>query len=276
MLACEIKNLKPVLSIIAHRNPLQSNYCDLRGRVALVTGASRGIGLSAATALAEAGADVIVCSRDQTQLEKVALGIQALGRKALPLALNVADRIEVQSRVREALSTFGRIDILVNSAGTVKRKPATEWTIEEWDEVIDVNLKGTLLLCQEVGKHLIARNEGGKIINIASLTSVIGIPNIIAYGSSKGGVVSLTKGLAVEWAKYRINVNAVGPGYIRTELTRALQEDKARSDYILSRIPFRRWGEPDDLKGTFVFLASPASDYITGQVIWVDGGWTAA
>jgi 2-deoxy-D-gluconate 3-dehydrogenase len=209
-------------------------------------------------------------------LGEVASKLQSLGRKALPVAVNVGDPQSIRSAVKSVLATFGKIDILVNSAGTISRAPATDWTTEKWDEVMDINLRGTFLFCQEVGKNMIARNEGGKIINIASLGSVLGLPNVVAYGSSKGAVVSLTKSLAIEWAKYRINVNAIGPGYIRTELTQPLQEDKKRSEYIVSRIPLGRWGEPDDLKGAFVFLASPASDYITGQLIFVDGGWTAA
>ncbi len=255
---------------------LESVNFSLKGRIALVTGASRGIGLSAAKAFAEAGADVIVCSRDQITLESVAGQIRALGREALPISVNVADRQEVQSAVKTALSTFGKIDILVNNAGTIRRKPALEWTDEDWDEVLNVNLKGTLMFCQEVGRQMIAREQGGKIINVASLSSVIGAPNIIGYPSSMGGVASLTRSLAVEWAKHRINVNAIGPGYIRTAFNLVVQQDKARSDWIASRIPLGRWGEPDDLKGTFVFLASSASDYITGQIIYVDGGWTAA
>jgi 2-deoxy-D-gluconate 3-dehydrogenase len=178
--------------------------------------------------------------------------------------------------VEEGMQAFGKLDILVNSAGTISRKPAVDWTDKEWEQDLNVNLKGTFLCCQEVGRRMISLENGGKIINVASLLSVIGVPNVIPYASSKGGVASLTRGLAVEWAKYRINVNAVGPGYIRTDLTRALQEDTSRSSNITSRIPVGRWGMPNDLKGTFVFLASSASDYITGQIIWVDGGWTAA
>ena len=249
---------------------------NLDGRIALITGASRGIGLSAAIALAGSGADVAVCSRNQEALERVAKQLQSLGRKALPVVANAGDPQSVRAAVKDVLTSFGRIDILVNSAGTIFRAPATEWTTESWDDVVDVNLRGTFLFSQEVGKSMIARKLGGKIINIASLGSVIGLPNVVAYVSSKGGVMSLTRSLAIEWAKYRINVNAIGPGYIRTELSQALQNDKKRSDYIVSRIPIGCWGEPEDLKGTFVFLASSASDYITGQTIFVDGGWTAA
>ena len=252
-----------------------SDFFDLSGKVALVTGASRGIGFAAATALAVAGADVVVCSRNLTALGDVAKEIESLGRKTLALQTDVSDPTSVRKTVAEARRTLGKLHILVNSAGQISRKPATEWSIEEWTEAIDVNLRGTFLCCQEVGRNMILQKEGGKIINVASLLSAIGVPNIVPYASSKGGVASLTKSLAVEWAKYGINVNAVGPGYIRTELTRALQEDAARSSNIVSRIPIGRWGTPQDLRGVFVFLASSASDYITGQTIYVDGGWTA-
>jgi 2-deoxy-D-gluconate 3-dehydrogenase len=238
---------------------------DLAGKAALVTGASRGIGFS-----------VAVCSRRKSSLQPIVEEIRKLGRKGVAIQVDVSDRIQVQSMVSSAVRAFGKIDILVNSAGTIVRKPAVEWTGAEWSRVLDVNLKGTFLCCQEVAKMMIERKQPGKIINIASLLSAIGVPNIIAYASSKGGVASLTRSLAVEWAKYRINVNAIGPGYVRTGLTKPLQENRKRSAYILSRIPLKRWGEADDLKGAVVFLASRASDYVTGQIIWVDGGWTAA
>jgi len=248
---------------------------ELDGEVALVTGASRGIGLAAATALAEAGSDVVLCSRNLTALQDVSKKILSLDRKVLPIPVDVSDRSQVLRMTKQVISHFGKIDILVNCAGTIALKPAIDWNDEEWHQVIDVNLKGTFLCCQEIARHMIDRAQGGKIINTASLLSTIGSPNIIGYASSKGGVASLTRSLAVEWAKYGINVNAIGPGYIRTELTHALQEDRDRSAEVVSRIPLRRWGNPDDLKGAFVFLASAASDYVTGQIIWVDGGRTA-
>jgi NAD(P)-dependent dehydrogenase (short-subunit alcohol dehydrogenase family) len=252
-----------------------SEFFNLSGKVAVVTGASRGIGFAAATALAAAGADIIVCSRNPRALAGVVKEIELLGRKALAVQTDVSDPSSVRNMISEACRAFGKLHILVNSAGQISRKPATEWSVQEWNESIDVNLRGTFLCCQEVGRNMILHREGGKIVNVASLLSAIGVPNIVPYASSKGGVASLTRSLAVEWAKYGINVNAVGPGYIRTELTRALQEDVTRSSSIVSRIPIGRWGTPQDLKGVFVFLASPASDYITGQTIYVDGGWTA-
>ena len=252
-----------------------SEFFDLSGKVALVTGASRGIGFAAATALAAAGADVIVCSRNLPALGDVVKEIELSGRKTLATQVDVSDPSSVRNMIAEARRAFGRLDILVNSAGQISRKPATEWSVQEWSESIDVNLRGTFLCCQEAGRNMILRREGGKIINVASLLSTIGVSNIVPYASSKGGVASLTRSLAVEWAKYGINVNAVGPGYVRTELTRALQDDATRSSNIVSRIPIGRWGTPQDLKGAFVFLASRASDYITGQIIYVDGGWTA-
>ena len=252
-----------------------SEFFDLSGKVALVTGASRGIGFAAATALAAAGADVIVCSRNLPALGDVVKEIELSGRRTLAIQVDVSDPSSVRNMIAEARRAFGRLDILVNSAGQISRKPATEWSVQEWTESIDVNLRGTFLCCQEAGRNMILRREGGKIINVASLLSTIGVPNIVPYASSKGGVASLTRSLAVEWAKYGINVNAVGPGYVRTELTRALQDDATRSSNIVSRIPIGRWGTPQDLKGAFIFLASRASDYITGQIIYVDGGWTA-
>src|SRR5271167_1761992 len=254
---------------------MPSSLFDLSGKIAIVTGASRGIGAAATIALAEAGADIVACSRNQEALKQIVEEVQKLGRNAFCVQVDVSNRAQIQTAVREAIREFGKIDILVNSAGTIVRKPSLEWTEEEWAQVMDLNLKGTFFFCQEAAREMIARNQGGKIINVASLLSAIGVPNIIGYASSKGGVASLTRSLAAEWAKYRINVNAVGPGYIRTELTQALQNDANRSAYIVSRIPLGRWGQPADLEGAMVFLASKASDYITGQIIWVDGGWTA-
>jgi len=246
----------------------------LTGKVAVVTGASRGLGKAMALGLAEAGADLVLTSRGMPELRTVAQEISQLGRRALPIRADISSLKDINTMVEEAVGEFGRIDILVNNAGIIIRMSPENFTEEAWDEVMDVNLKGVFFCAQAVGKVMI-KQRAGKIINTASLLSVIGGPNIAAYGASKGAVSQLTKTLAIEWAKYNINVNAIGPGYFKTDFTKLLQEDKDRSTRILSRIPLGRWGDPDDLKGIVVFLASETSDYITGQTIYVDGGWLA-
>ncbi|HYW02184.1 MAG TPA: glucose 1-dehydrogenase [Candidatus Acidoferrum sp.] len=250
---------------------------DLTGKTALVTGASRGIGMMAATTLAEAGADVIVCSRKRASLENVVEQIRSVGREALALEIDVSNHSRVQEAFAEGIRSFGKLNILINSAGTNFRKPATDYTESEWNQVVSVNLLGTFFCSQEAGKQMIAQQTGGKIVNLASLLTGYGVPvtNIVPYATSKAGIAGMTRSLALEWAKYRINVNALGPGYIRTELTRAIHENPNLSSAIVSRIPIGRWGDPEDLKGAFLFLSSSASDYMTGQILWVDGGWAA-
>jgi len=261
---------------LAERRKLSSLF-DLSGKVALVTGASRGIGQVAAVTLAEGGADVIVCSRNLSALNATVETIRSTGRKALALEIDVSSQSSIKKAFAEGVKAFGRLDILVNSAGTNFRKPATDWTEQEWGQIVNVNLLGTFLCCQEAGKLMIAQQSGGKIIILASLLTAYGVPviGIVPYASSKAALAGLTRSLGVEWAKYRINVNGLGPGYIKTELTRAIHEDPIRSPVIVSRIPIGRWGVPDDLRGAFLFLSSAASDYMTGQILWVDGGWTA-
>lgn len=246
----------------------------LDGKVAIVTGGGRGIGRGAALALVEAGADVVLASRTAANLERVAEEIRALGREALVVPTDVSHRQDIDAMVARTVETFGKVDVLVNNAGMNIRVPSIEYREEDWDQVLNVNLKAAFLCCQAAGRHMM-RQGGGKIINIASMTSVIGIRTIPAYCASKGAIVQLTKTLAVEWASHRINVNAVGPGFISTDLTEPLQRDPERSEWILGRIPMGRWGTPEDLKGAFVFLASEASDYVTGTVLFVDGGCLA-
>ncbi len=248
---------------------------SLNGKIAIVTGASRGLGRSMALGLAEAGADLAIVSRGLPDLEKVAEEIRSLGRRALPISADMSNLEDIPKMVDSVLNEFGKIDILVNNAGTTIRMTAEDFTEEAWDKVIALNLKGAFFCAQAVGKVMI-KQRYGKIINIASLLSAIGVPNAVAYGAAKGGISQMTKCMAVEWAKYNINVNAIGPGYFRTPLTKPLQDDPVRSSQILSRIPMQRWGEPDDLKGVVVFLASEASNYVTGQTIYVDGGWLAS
>lgn len=247
---------------------------SLAGKVALVVGASHGLGRGIALALAEAGADLALAARSQGDLEETAGLARRIGRRALTLPADVRNLAQIRSTVERTLAQYGKIDILCNAAGVTRRKPILEVGEEEWDDVLDTNLKAVFFTSQMVARHMIPRRRG-KIINIASLTSVIGIENIAVYGASKGGVAQLTKAMAVEWAKYRLNVNAIGPGYFRTKLTEAVFADPQRKAWIDGRIPFGHTGEPEDLAGAAVFLASEASDYITGQILFVDGGWTA-
>jgi 2-dehydro-3-deoxy-D-gluconate 5-dehydrogenase len=246
----------------------------LDGKVGIVTGASKGLGKAMALGLAEAGADLAIVSRGMSELSKVAHEIEKLGRKVLPISADISNLKQANEMVEKVMNEFGKIDILVNNAGTTVRMNVEDFTEEAWDQVLALNLKGAFFCAQAVGKVMISQGRG-KIINTASLLSAIGGPKAVAYAAAKGGIAQITRCMAIEWAKYNINVNAIAPGYFRTPLTQPLQEDPVRSSQILSRIPMQRWGEPDDLKGIVVFLASEASDYVTGQVMFVDGGWMA-
>jgi 2-deoxy-D-gluconate 3-dehydrogenase len=243
----------------------------LEGQVALVTGASTGLGAEIAIALAEAGADV-ACHGNTHAPDATGEAITKLGRKAFAVAGDLSDRATPQTLMEQTVNYFGRLDILVNNAGTIRRAPATDYSEEDWATVIEVNLSSVFRMAQLAGRHMIARG-GGKILNIASLLSFQGGITVPAYAASKGGVAQLTKALANEWAAKHINVNAIAPGYMRTDNTRALQQDETRNRQILERIPAGRWGEPVDLAGAAVFLCSAASDYINGHVLVVDGGW---
>jgi 2-deoxy-D-gluconate 3-dehydrogenase len=243
----------------------------LEGRVALVTGASAGLGQAIAIALAEAGADV-ACHGNTRSAENTCKEIERVGRRTLSVIGDLANTEIPKSLVDATVKHFGRLDILVNNAGTIRRAPATDYSEEDWASVIEVNLSAVFRLSQLAGRQMIAQG-GGKIINIASLLSFQGGITVPAYAASKGGVMQLTKALANEWAGKGINVNAIAPGYMRTDNTKALQADETRNRQILERIPAARWGEPSDLAGAAVFLASPASDYLHGHVLVVDGGW---
>jgi 2-deoxy-D-gluconate 3-dehydrogenase len=244
----------------------------LDDKVALVTGASTGLGAGLAVALAEAGAHVVAHGNSRPPDATCEL-VRRTGRRSLAIRGDLSDKTVPQKLVAETLAEFGRLDILVNNAGTIRRTPAADYTEEDWAFVIEVNLSSVFRLSQAAGRHMLERSEGGKIINIASLLSFQGGINVPAYAASKGGVAQLTKALANEWAGRGINVNAIAPGYMRTENTAALQQDETRNRQILERIPAGRWGEPEDLTGAAVFLASPASDYLHGHVLVVDGGW---
>jgi 2-deoxy-D-gluconate 3-dehydrogenase len=251
---------------------MPADLFDLTGRVALVTGASRGLGAAMAVALASAGADVALHASEKppTATEST---ITQRGFRARGFVANLSDRAAADQLLPAVLASFGRLDILVNNAGIVRRLPAADHTDEIWDEVIEVNLTSVFRLSRAAARHMLERGEGGKIINVASLLSFQGGITVPGYAAAKGGVAQLTKALANEWALHRINVNAIAPGYMRTDNTSALREDPTRNRQILERIPAGRWGEAEDLAGAAVFLASRASDYVHGHVLVVDGGW---
>ena len=250
----------------------------LDGKVALVTGGSQGLGLGAAQALAEAGADVAIAARSEDRLADAAAGIEARGRRALPIPVDLSDLEAAMATIDRTVATLGRIDILVTAAAAQLRKPILQTTPEDWEHLVAVNLRAVYFMCQHAARQMLKPDHPyggarGKIINVASLTAVGAWPNVSVYGTTKGGVTQMTKAMALEWGPLGICANAIGPGTFRTELTKPLYDDPERAERIVSRIPLGRPGLPDDLAGAFVYLASPASDYVTGQVLWIDGGW---
>ena len=245
---------------------------DLSGRVAAVTGANTGIGQAIAVALAAAGADVALVGR--TPATDTADKVRALGRRAAIVAADLSTIAPVDDVVQQTLDTLGGLDILVNNAGIIRRADSLDFTEADWDAVIDTNLKSMFFLCQSAGRHMVGQGRG-KIINIASMLTFQGGVRVPSYTASKSGVGGLTKLLANEWAVRGVNVNAIAPGYIATNNTAALQADETRNRQIVERIPAGRWGDPADLGGAAVFLASSASDYVNGHVLAVDGGWLA-
>ena len=245
---------------------------DLSGRVALVTGANTGLGQAIAVALGAAGADIVAAGR--TEPGETAARVHALGRRFHGIHADLADSAAVTGLATQAIAAFGQIDILVNNAGIIRRADALDVSEEDWDAVLDTNLKSLFFLSQALARHMRDRGRG-KIVNVASLLSFQGGIRVPAYAASKSAVAGLTRALANEWAAHGINVNAIAPGYIETANTAALRADMVRSAQILERIPAGRWGRPDDLAGAAVFLASAASDYVHGVVLPVDGGWLA-
>lgn len=243
----------------------------LDGKVAAITGATRGIGKSMAIALAEAGATVALLQRDPTD-ESVKKEIESIGQQCLIVPCDLASLEQVKAAVPAVIEALGTIDILVNNAGIQRRSPSVSFSESDWDDVLQVNLKSVWLLSQAAGQHMVAK-KSGKIINMASLLSFQGGYTVPAYAAAKGGVAQLTKALSNEWASAGVNVNAIVPGYIATDMNEALIDDETRSRQILERIPAGRWGSPEDFKGTVVFLASQASNYIHGHLLAVDGGW---
>ncbi|KAL4798696.1 hypothetical protein BDV19DRAFT_396573 [Aspergillus venezuelensis] len=262
---------------------MTTNLFSLTGRTALVTGGTRGIGQAMALALAEAGADIVLIQRD-TSNQSTKRQIEALGRKATIYTADLASQKEISTLVSRVTSDGHDIDILLNCAGIQRRHPSHLFPLEDWDEVLQVNLTTVFTLCRDVGAYMLSRppkqnpsgstgSFRGSIINVASLVSFQGGLTVPAYASAKGGVAQLTKALSNEWASKGINVNAIAPGYVATDMNTALIQDKNRADSILARIPAGRWGDPDDFRGSVVFLASRASAYVSGEILTVDGGW---
>ena len=246
---------------------------SLKGRSGIVTGGGSGIGKAIATGLVQAGAEIVIVGRRRERLEETAQEIRQFGGAVIPVQADVSKMGDIKSLVNRAVKEFGKIDFLFNNAGTIRRNPSEDFLERDWDEVININLKGPFFLAQAVARVMISQKRKGKIINTSSLIAVQGGKRVPAYAASKGGIAQLTKSMANDWAKYNILVNAIGPGWVKTELTEPLRRDKERFAEITGRIPLGRWADPEDLAGAAVFLASDASDYITGQTIFVDGGW---
>jgi len=246
---------------------------SLKGKSGIVTGGGSGIGKGIATGLVQAGAEIVIAGRRREKLEETAREIRQFGGPVIPVQVDVSKMRDIKGLVDRAVREFGKIDFLFNNAGTIRRNPSEDFLEEDWDEVINTNLKGPFFLAQAVARVMISQKRKGKIINTSSLIAVQGGKRVPAYAASKGGISQLTKSMANDWAKYNILVNAIGPGWVNTELTEPLRQNKERFAEITGRIPLGRWADPGELAGAAVFLASDASDYITGQTIYVDGGW---
>jgi NAD(P)-dependent dehydrogenase (short-subunit alcohol dehydrogenase family) len=248
---------------------------DLTGRVAVVIGGTSGIGRAIALGLAEAGADVVPSSRRAEQVEVAAKEIEQRGRRTLRATSDVSDRASLEQLLRGAISAFGKVDILVNSAGKTKRTPTLDVPESEWNDIMETNITGVLRACQVFGRHMIERRYG-RIINIASLSSFVALYEVAAYSASKAGVASLTKSLAIEWAQHGVCVNGIAPGVFRTPLNEKLLDETARGKEFLARTPMRRFGLVTELAGAAVFLASDAASFVTGEILTVDGGFLAS
>jgi NAD(P)-dependent dehydrogenase (short-subunit alcohol dehydrogenase family) len=248
---------------------------QLTGKVAVVTGGTSGIGKAMSLGLARAGADVIATARRIQQVEETAAAIEALGRRSIRIASDVCDRKSLEALLSGVLATFGKVDILINCAGRIKRTPTIDLTEEEWTGILETNLTGTLRACQIFGRSMLERGSG-RIINIASLNSFVALHEVAAYAASKAAVVSLTRSLAVEWSRRGVTVNAIAPGVFRTELNAALLDSTPRGQELLMRTPMGRFGKTEELVGAAVYLASDASSFVTGQTLVVDGGFLAS
>ena len=248
---------------------------ELNGKVAVVIGGTSGIGLAIAKGMAEAGADVVPTSRRQDQVDAAAQEIESRGKRSLRVSSDVSDRDSLERVLDEAIKAFGKVDILVNSAGRTKRAPTIDFTEEDWNNIIDTNLTGTLRAAQVFGRHMLER-EYGSIINIASLSSFVALYEVAAYSASKAAVASLTKSLAIEWGQRGVRVNAIAPGVFRTPLNEKLLDETARGREFLVRTPMKRFGDVGELAGAAIFLASDAASFVNGEVLAVDGGFLAS
>ena len=248
---------------------------ELNDKIAVIAGGTSGIGLAIAKGMAEAGADVVPTSRRAEMVEAAAAEIEQRGRRTLRLASDVSDRESLQRVLDETVSAFGKVDILVNSAGRTKRAPTLDFSEEDWNDIIDTNLTGTLRACQVFGRHMLER-ESGSIINIASLSTFVALFEVAAYSASKAAVASLTKSLAIEWGPRGVRVNAIAPGVFRTALNQKLLDETERGREFLLRTPMRRFGNVDELAGVAIFLASDAASFVNGEIIAVDGGFLAS
>lgn len=247
---------------------------ELTGKTAIVTGATKGLGHGMAVLLAKAGANIVVVSRHKDECDAVAKEIEEIGVKALPFSCDVTKMGDIDALVKNTVEAFGKIDILVNNAGVAVTKSAENLSEDEWDRVVNTNLKGVFFLAQAVGRQMIEQGYG-KIINVASMFGLVGDKGIIPYLASKGGVVQITKGLALEWSKYNIQVNAVAPGYVKTAINTKELEDEAVKKKLLGKTPMRRYGTSEEIASAVVYLASDEASYVTGAVYSVDGGWVA-
>lgn len=251
-----------------------SNFFDISGKIALVTGSSQGLGLTLARGLARAGCKVVLNGRIKTKLDAAIDSLRKEGLLAYESAFDITNEDEVDKQVDSIEGEIGPIAILVNNAGIQIRSPLEKFALSDWQKIIDVNLTGTFIVSKAVSKYMIKR-EGGKIINICSVQSELARPSIAPYTASKGGLRNLTRGMATDWGKYNIQVNGIAPGYFKTEMTKALYEDEKFDTWLRSRTPANRWGDPEELIGALIFLSSIASNYVNGQLVYVDGGMTA-
>lgn len=248
---------------------------DLTDQVAIVTGAGRGIGREIALGLARAGVDIVVCSRTESELNEVAGEVEAIGSSVLVVPCDVSNEGDIDRVIDETLQKFGKVDILINNAGLTRKHPAEDFPLEDWNEIIQVNLTSVFLFAQKVGKVMLEQ-ESGSIINISSIASRQALTDSIAYAASKGGVNMLTKTFAIEWAERGVRVNAIAPAYMETPLVKEIKNHRADfAENIMQRTPMKRMGDPQEVVGAAIFLASDAASYITGETIFVDGGWTS-